>query len=596
MFLGGRYQLLSAPLSTGSFGSVFVAEDTRMPRRVAVKILHPQHAESPTVRARFRRELEAACRVQHENVVSVFDIGEDDNLGLYYVMELVRGTPLKDYLNCEPMPWPFVYRVGMQLARALHAIHAADIVHRDLKPQNIMLVERSSLEELVKVLDFGIASLKTQNEDLGDVELTGARMVLGTPPYMSPEQTYMRSDRDRLDLTVDARSDLYSLGVILYELAAGRRPFNGDAHDIVVAHRLTKPMPLDRMVGVSVPPEFADLVMDCLAKDPKDRPQSARDFLQSLRNCEDKAVRVWAPSTDDTPPADLQELGTMMEAEGIPYTEALPSDTRPRLNTVKAAGSRERGSTRGLWAPLAGAAAILALIALALIPSSANESPRNRAPIANARNGALNAGAGRSAPLSGTDRVAPVPVQAGQGTQPVRTTVPPGQTPPAATPAATAQPPVPSTAPVPSPRVATGTPANPTLGLPNPSTAGVAPAVPLRAPPKTVTPTPTVDPEGNPPESTRVIRPAPTAPKVIDADIPVIVNVQVTTTPSGATVKFGGRSKGQTPLTLPFSAPDDRTIRVMLSKRGYKDKSIILVLGPAMSGKVLVINERLQRG
>src|SRR5690606_28716070 len=145
MLLGGRYKLLSAPLSTGSFGSVFVADDQRMPRRVAVKILHPQHAENPTVRARFRRELEAACRVSHENVVAVFDIGEDPNLGLYDVMELVRGASLKDYLDGDPLPWAFVCRVASQLSRALHAIRAAGIGHRDLKPQNIMMVERSSL-------------------------------------------------------------------------------------------------------------------------------------------------------------------------------------------------------------------------------------------------------------------------------------------------------------------------------------------------------------------------------------------------------------------------------------------------------------------
>ena len=337
-----------------------------MPRRVAVKILHPQHAENPTVRARFKRELEAACRVQHENVVSVFDIGEDPNLGLYYVMELVRGTPLKDYLNGEPLPWPFVYRVGQQLGRALHAIHAANIVHRDLKPQNIMLVERSSLEELVKVLDFGIASLKTQDEDAGDVELTGARMVLGTPPYMSPEQTYMRSDRERLGLTVDARSDLYSLGVILYEMAAGRRPFNGDAHDIVVAHRLTRAMPLDRMVGVSVPPEFATLVMRCLEKDPKDRPQSAREFTRDLKRCEEKPVRVWSGIAEK----DVQDHPTIMDDDPVPIAEALPRDTQPRLSLAEPPVPERPARPAALWGPVAAALVVLGLIALAFIPAS----------------------------------------------------------------------------------------------------------------------------------------------------------------------------------------------------------------------------------
>ncbi|MFO0750018.1 MAG: protein kinase [Myxococcota bacterium] len=356
MLLGGRYRLISAPLSTGSFGSVFMADDERMPRRVAVKILHPQHAENPTVRARFKRELDAASRVSHENVVTVFDSGEDKNLGLYYVMELVRGTALKDYLNGEPLPWAFTLRIAAQLARALHAIHSAGIVHRDLKPQNIMLVERSSLDELVKVLDFGIASLKTLDEEKRDVELTGARMVLGTPPYMSPEQTYMRSDRERLGLDVDARSDLYAMGVIMYEMAAGRRPFSGDAHDIVVAHRLTKPMPLERMVGVAVPREFADLVMRCLAKDPKDRPQSAKDVSAALKDIELKPIMKWEPML----PSDPQELATLGESAALPVDEvpAISIDTRPRLDL----SGRKRGTTGelakapprlgALWAPL----------------------------------------------------------------------------------------------------------------------------------------------------------------------------------------------------------------------------------------------------
>ncbi len=359
MLLGGRYKLLSSPLSTGSFGSVFVAEDERMPRRVAVKVLHPQHAENPTVRARFRRELEAACRVSHENVVAVFDIGEDPNLGLYYVMELVKGTPLKDYLNGEPLPWAFVYRVATQLTRALHAIHAAGIVHRDLKPQNIMMVERSSLDELVKVLDFGIASLKTQEEEKRDVELTGARMVLGTPPYMSPEQTYMRSDRERLGVDVDARSDIYSMGIILYEMAAGRRPFSGDAHEIVVAHRLTKPMPLERMVGVAVPREFADLVMRALSKDPRERPQSAKEFLAALKDCELKSVRHWGEIIAEQQASDPRDMPTLGEALALPI-EALPADTQPRLVL-------ETARSRSLWAPIAAlvVGAIAAVVAFA---------------------------------------------------------------------------------------------------------------------------------------------------------------------------------------------------------------------------------------
>jgi serine/threonine-protein kinase len=201
------------------------------------------------------------------------------------------------------------------LASALAAIHAAGIVHRDLKPQNIMLVERPGLEELVKVLDFGIASIKSTDEEkqeVHDMELTGARMVLGTPPYMSPEQTYMRADRERLGVEVDARSDLYALGIILYEMAAGRRPFNGDAHEIVIAHRHVKPMPLERMVGVVVPRAFADLVNQCLAKEPRERPASAVELVAALKACVGLPVRRWLSEPDPC------ELGTESAMVALP--------------------------------------------------------------------------------------------------------------------------------------------------------------------------------------------------------------------------------------------------------------------------------------
>ncbi len=315
MLIADRYRLSEAPLSTGNFGSVFLAEDEKMARSVAVKVLHPQHATNLTARERFRREMAAACRVSHANVVTVYDHGEDPRLGLFYSMELVRGTSLKERLEGEPLPWEMVARIGIQLASALAAIHAAGIVHRDLKPQNIMLVERPGLDELVKVLDFGIASIKSTDEEKQeqqDQELTGARMVLGTPPYMSPEQTYMRADRERLEVEVDARSDLYALGIILYEMAAGRRPFNGDAHEIVIAHRHVPPMPLERMVGVVVPRAFADLVNQCLSKEPRERPQSAVELVAALKACVGLPVRRWMSEPDP------HELGTESAMVALP--------------------------------------------------------------------------------------------------------------------------------------------------------------------------------------------------------------------------------------------------------------------------------------
>lgn len=506
-----------------------------MPRRVAVKILHPQHAANPTVRARFKRELEAACRVSHENVVAVYDIGEDPNLGLYYVMELVAGTPLKDYLSGVPLPWPFVYRVALQLTRALHAIHGVNIVHRDLKPQNIMLVERSSLDELVKVLDFGIASLKTADEDLADVELTGARMVLGTPPYMSPEQTYMRSDRERLGLEVDPRSDIYSLGVILYEMAAGRRPFSGDAHDIVVAHRLTRPMPLERMVGVSVPRPFADLVMRCLAKDPKERPDSAKDLAQELKGMEHLPVKRWDV---DESPGDPRDVATQMQEHGIPMTVSLPQDTAPRLRVSR---PPRPGS---LWAPVALLGLIGVLAALALL-----------------------------SPPSIQDADAAVVASAPAVTTPA--------------------PPSPATKVSAAHAAADSAPAAARRAAPEATEAAAVPSAPAPARPA---PSVGVAPAGGSAEATAAgaAVATPEAPPVA-VEKAKVVNIVVTTHPPGATLTLDGEPHGQTPVNLSLPARKRRNVKLEFTMKRYRDHSVTLAIGPELAGKVLVVNEELKR-
>ena len=565
MHLGGRYKLLSTPLSTGSFGSVFMADDERMPRRVAVKVLHPQHAENPTVRARFRRELEAACRVSHENVVSVFDIGEDPRLGLYYVMELVRGTSLKDYLNGEPLPWIFVHRVATQIVRALHAIHSAGIVHRDLKPQNIMLVERSSLEELVKVLDFGIASLKNPDEDRRDVELTGARMVLGTPPYMSPEQTYMRSDREKLGLDVDARSDLYSLGIILYEMVAGRRPFSGDSHDIVVAHRLTRPMPLDKMVGVAAPREFADLVMRCLAKDPRERPQSAKEVLQALRECELKPIRRWNEPVVE--PDEVQDQPTQGEHIALPL-EAAPLETKPRLDLPP------RKRTRPLWAPIA-ALAVGAALAVAAFMATRPDATE----------------------------VAGITTAAQRGAEPTR--VEPGTTSAAALPT---NPPAtqPAAAPAPTLRPAEAAAAVPAVATaptePAPKVGNTAPVVEPAPAGKPASPAPAPSPtEATPPTQVAVaaIPGEPDVPEPTPEPLPVEakrqVGVMLTTQPPGAVVLIGGQERGLTPVTLNFPVEAAQQLEVVLRKDRFEDHAVVLPISPELSGQTLVVHHALEK-
>jgi hypothetical protein len=318
MRMVGRYALHEPPLGEGSFGEVYEADDTRLPRRVAVKLLHARHAVNPKVKARFHRELEAACRVAHENVIQVIDVGEEAGLGLYYVMELVRGTPLSDLLVGTPFPWARILPIARQMAGALEAIHDAGIVHRDMKPGNVMLVDRGERGEMVKLLDFGIAWVE-QIDDESREDLTGTEMVVGTPAYMSPEQTYMRADRERLKLVVDRRSDLYSLGAILYEMAAGHRPFGGDHIELVLAHRQTEAVPLYRVGGVEVPRLFCELVEAMMAKRPEDRPPDAASVLDALAQMEQSqaaATRMVErrPVTENTLPTEIGSalaVGTM---------------------------------------------------------------------------------------------------------------------------------------------------------------------------------------------------------------------------------------------------------------------------------------------
>ncbi len=263
----GRY-VIGVRIGAGGMGEVYRAEDTRLRRTVAIKVLPPGAAGDQAWRLRFLNEARAASALNHPNIVALHDICTEEETD-FLVMEFIDGRTLKELMGESALGFEELAGVGSQVALALGAAHAAGIVHRDIKPANIMV----TTGQQVKVLDFGIARLG-QVED--ETRLTGAGDILGTAAYMSPEQTRGED--------TDFKSDIFSLGCVLYEAAAGRHPFEAE-NMLGTMHRIamSEPEPLGRD-GQELPGEFVRLVMRCLAKEREQRPGSAIEVATELRS------------------------------------------------------------------------------------------------------------------------------------------------------------------------------------------------------------------------------------------------------------------------------------------------------------------------
>jgi beta-lactam-binding protein with PASTA domain len=332
-----RYLILRR-IGSGGMADVYCAEDTHLGRQVALKVLHRRFAQDQEFVERFRREASAAAGLQHPNVVGVFDRGRHD--GTYYIaMEHLPGRTLKEIVTTEaPLPQEQVVDLGVQILQAAGFAHRHGVIHRDFKPHNVIVDERGA----AKVTDFGIARA-------GASEMTETGSIMGTAQYLSPEQAQGHA--------VTAASDLYSIGVMLYEMLAGRLPFEGDSAVAVALKHLSEPPPPISQIRPDVNPALESVVMAALAKDPAHRWQSAEDFAEALQAAGTQ-LAYGAPAPHDT-------------AAFAPVPAAAPPATPP-----PGAPDGEHRDRRWLWFTIAALGVALAgfLIYLAIAGLTGGES------------------------------------------------------------------------------------------------------------------------------------------------------------------------------------------------------------------------------
>jgi eukaryotic-like serine/threonine-protein kinase len=311
--LGGEYQVLEK-IGTGGMGSVYKASQPAMNRMVAIKILHPKLANRKDLTSRFRREARAMSQLSHPNTVKVFVYGEmEDDGSLYIVMEMLEGRNLNQTVRKEgPIPSDRAIPILIQVCGALQEAHDLGIVHRDLKPENIFLSRQGGINDYPKVLDFGLAKVTERQMQPGSIILTQEGMVFGTPEFMSPEQAQGK--------TLDARSDIYSLAVILYELLTGKLPFSAKTPMEYIQKHVTEPIiPLSERVADRQFPKGLDEVMArALSKKPENRFQTAAEFAEALRPFGGAAAQALPSLRPDKPAASMALPSTQ---SGTPSSE-----------------------------------------------------------------------------------------------------------------------------------------------------------------------------------------------------------------------------------------------------------------------------------
>lgn len=355
----GNYQAITC-LGTGGMGAVYLAEHTLIGKRVALKIIHQELSANQEVISRFFNEARAVNQIGNEHIVEIHDVGATQAGEHYFVMEYIHGRTLSELLAQRgALPVPQVLRIAVQIASALESAHAATIIHRDLKPDNVMLTSRAGQDDFVKVLDFGLAKTLAAS---GQQNLTAQGMVLGTPHYMAPESCTGH--------TVDHRADIYSFGVLLFQMLTGRVPFDDPYTGTVLVRHVNEPPPAPRGLNAEIPPSVEQIVLRCMAKAPEARFATMGELRLALLDPE-----AYLAGSPPVVPSSSPAVG----AVSLPAPPA-PAEAHNRTMLIAPPDGHDAAPSGRRWGLIIGLSGAAALAGAALVFALTDTAPEEPPP------------------------------------------------------------------------------------------------------------------------------------------------------------------------------------------------------------------------
>ncbi|MDZ4694305.1 MAG: serine/threonine-protein kinase [Deltaproteobacteria bacterium] len=366
----GNYQV-TAKLGEGGMGIVYLAEHPVIGRKVALKAIHPDLSKNPEVISRFMTEAKSVNQIGNEHIVDISDFGNTAEGEFYFVMEFLQGESLADRLRREHhFPMARALKIAAQVADALFASHSHGIIHRDLKPENIYLITRGSSDDFVKVLDFGLAKLTQGDEKVSHKTRTGS--VMGTPYYMSPEQCEGKA-------SVDHRADVYSLGVILFEMMTGKVPFGGEGYGEIIVKHITQAPPSARAINPEISSDCESILYHALAKHVDERFQDMALFRTAM--LDPASFAAGAPTLTPAPFPHNDGRGTSTATVVGGVSKSIPTTFGQSAGELEDDEFEQPKSRKRLIFGVIGGVA-LAAVAGVMVMGGGGESPPVEKPVA----------------------------------------------------------------------------------------------------------------------------------------------------------------------------------------------------------------------